>query len=45
VLLAGGAIFSVKFFDPGQFGLPVWTKPVMAGALGVCFPALVWLTN
>ncbi len=44
VLLVGGAILDAKFFDPGQFSLPAWTKSAVAGALGLCFLATVWLT-
>jgi len=43
-LLVGGGLLTAKFFNPGQVGLPPWTRPAIAGALGLCFLAIVWLT-
>jgi hypothetical protein len=44
LLLIGGAILDAKFFRPGQFGLPVWTRPASAIALGVVYLLVVVLT-
>jgi hypothetical protein len=32
-----------RFFQPGAFNLPVWTKPASTCAVILCFLALVWL--
>jgi hypothetical protein len=43
VLLVGGALLDARFFHPGQFGLPIWTRPASASLLGLCFLAVIWL--
>ena len=44
LLLIGGAILDAKFFRPEQFGLPLWTRPVSAIALGVVYLLVIALT-
>ena len=43
--VAIGAVLAGRFwFQPQQFGLPLWTRPASAIAIGVAFLLVMWLT-
>ena len=43
-LLVGGAVLDAKLFRPEQFGLPAWTRPVSAIALGLVYLLVIVIT-
>jgi hypothetical protein len=42
--VAVAALVAHRWFDPAQFGLPVWTRPASAIAIGIAFALVMWLT-
>jgi hypothetical protein len=43
-VIAVAAILGHRWFHPVQFGLPPWTRPALAIAIGMAFLLVMWLT-
>jgi hypothetical protein len=42
--IAVAALVGHRWFQPQQFGLPLWVRPASAIAIGVAFLLVMWLT-
>jgi hypothetical protein len=42
--VAIAALVGHRWFQPQQFGLPPWTRPALAIAIGMAFLLVMWLT-
>ena len=43
-IAVGGILAGRQWYHPQQLGLPVWTRPALAIAIGVAFLLVMWLT-